>query len=89
MRNGLLSRERNCRPPGGVGGRRAWPPGKDLPVFGQGARGDLLVRVGIRIPEHTSRKERALHEQLRALGDPPAKKRKKWFGPRAGRQTPE
>lgn len=40
--------------------------GKGLPQFGDG-RGDLNLRVRVRIPEKLTAKERALFEQLRAL----------------------
>lgn len=41
--------------------------GKGLPAFGGGHHGDLYLRIGIRIPERLSRKERQLYEQLREL----------------------
>jgi molecular chaperone DnaJ len=40
--------------------------GKGLPQFGDG-RGDLNLRIRVRVPEKVSAKERALYEQLRAL----------------------
>ncbi|HEX5392272.1 MAG TPA: J domain-containing protein [Rhodocyclaceae bacterium] len=40
---------------------------KGLPVFGGGRRGDLYLRIGIRIPERLSREERELYERLRAV----------------------
>jgi len=42
--------------------------GKGLPAFGGGHRGDLYLRIGIRIPEHLTREERDLYERLRAIG---------------------
>ena len=41
---------------------------KGLPVFGAGPRGDLYLRIGVRLPEHLTRKERELYEKLRELG---------------------
>lgn len=40
--------------------------GKGLPQFGGGARGDLYVRVQVRIPQRLSDRQRRLFEQLRA-----------------------
>ena len=42
--------------------------GKGLPEFGGRARGDLYLRLRVRVPEHLSAKERELYEQLQALG---------------------
>jgi molecular chaperone DnaJ len=42
--------------------------GKGLPRFGGGERGDLYVRLQLRVPEHLSQRQRRLFEQLRALG---------------------
>ena len=42
--------------------------GKGLPVFGEGRRGDLYLRMAVRVPEHLTRKERDLYEKLRELG---------------------
>lgn len=41
---------------------------KGLPAFGEGPRGDLYLRIGVRVPEHLTRQERELYEKLRALG---------------------
>lgn len=41
--------------------------GKGLPGFGQTSRGDLYVRIAVRIPERLTTAQRALFEQLRAL----------------------
>jgi molecular chaperone DnaJ len=41
--------------------------GKGLPRFGDGARGDLYVRVQVRVPEHLTAPQRRLFEQLRTL----------------------
>lgn len=47
--------------------------GKGLPRFGDGARGDLYLRVQVRVPEHLSAQQRKLFEQLRAFGGRPAR----------------
>ena len=47
--------------------------GKGLPRFGDGPRGDLLLRVQVRVPEHLSAQQRRLFEQLRALGSRPVR----------------
>ena len=44
--------------------------GKGLPRFGGHGRGDLLVRVQVRVPEKLSREEKALYERLHALAAP-------------------
>ena len=41
--------------------------GKGLPEFSGGRRGDLYLRLRVRVPEDLSREERALYEQLREL----------------------
>ncbi len=41
--------------------------GKGLPVFGARGRGDLNLRIEVKIPERLSAEERALYEKLRAL----------------------
>lgn len=41
--------------------------GKGLPVFGGGRRGDLFVRVRMRVPEKLSAKERELYGRLKEL----------------------
>lgn len=43
--------------------------GKGLPRFQEKGRGDLYLRVRVHVPEHLSVKERALFDQLRAMGD--------------------
>jgi len=40
---------------------------KGLPRFGGKGKGDLYLRVKVRIPEKFGREERTLYEQLRAL----------------------
>jgi molecular chaperone DnaJ len=42
--------------------------GKGLPVFGGRRRGDLYLRIGVRVPESLSSEERQLYERLRVLG---------------------
>lgn len=41
--------------------------GKGLPEFGRHRRGDLFVRLKVRVPERPSAEERKLYERLRAL----------------------
>ena len=40
--------------------------GKGLPVFGTRGRGDLNLRIEVKIPERLTAEERALYEKLRA-----------------------
>jgi DnaJ-class molecular chaperone len=47
--------------------------GKGLPRFREHRRGDLFVRVRVRVPETLGREERELYERLRSLGTEPAK----------------
>ena len=42
--------------------------GKGLPRFSGGSRGDLFLQLQVRVPEHLSRRERQLFEQLREAG---------------------
>ncbi len=42
--------------------------GKGLPEFGGDRRGDLFMRLRVHLPEHLSREERRLFEQLHQLG---------------------
>lgn len=42
--------------------------GEGLPEFGSHRRGDLYLRVKVRVPEHVTAEERKLFERLRALG---------------------
>jgi len=49
--------------------------GKGLPRFGDGGRGDLFLRVQLRVPGHLSAQQRRLFEQLRALGARPVRGR--------------
>jgi molecular chaperone DnaJ len=39
-----------------------------LPHFGGTGRGDLFLRVDMRVPDHLTSEERKLYERLRALG---------------------
>lgn len=39
--------------------------GKGLPRFGEGARGDLYVRLQLHVPERLTERQRQLYEQLR------------------------
>jgi molecular chaperone DnaJ len=41
--------------------------GKGLPAFGGGRRGDLFVRLVVRVPEKLSKEEKKLYEKLREL----------------------
>jgi molecular chaperone DnaJ len=45
--------------------------GKGLPRFGTRGRGDLYVRLAVRVPEHVTAEERRLWERLRALRSQP------------------
>jgi molecular chaperone DnaJ len=44
---------------------------KGLPRFGGKEKGDLYLRVKVRVPEKLDREERELYERLRALADKP------------------
>jgi molecular chaperone DnaJ len=52
--------------------------GKGLQQFGGGGHGDLNLRIQVHIPEKPSADERALFEQLRALGQTGKQKRRWW-----------
>lgn len=41
--------------------------GKGLPVFRSDRQGDLYLRIHLKVPEHLSREQRELYEQLRAI----------------------
>ncbi len=45
--------------------------GKGLPRFGGDGRGDLFVRVQVKVPAKLNRQERALYERLRSLAAQP------------------
>jgi molecular chaperone DnaJ len=49
--------------------------GKGLPRFGDAGRGDLYVRLALRIPERLSANERALYEELRERTQPRSRAR--------------
>lgn len=54
-------------PPGTQPGGILRLRGKGLPVFGSKRRGDLNLRIDVRVPERLSREERELYARLRAL----------------------
>lgn len=58
-------------PPGTQPGEVLRLRGRGLPVYGGHERGDLLVRIEVRIPETLTDEERALYERLRELGQRP------------------
>jgi molecular chaperone DnaJ len=53
-------------PPGTQPGEVLRLRGKGLPVFGARGRGDLNLRIEVKIPERLTAEERALYEKLRA-----------------------
>jgi len=53
--------------------------GKGLPRFGRDGRGDIKLRIQVHIPERPSAEQRALYEQLRALGGGDHKSGKRWW----------
>jgi molecular chaperone DnaJ len=54
--------------------------GKGLPHFGNGQRGDLLLRLRVVVPEQLSSDERRLYEQLREMqGDLKEKSHRGWW----------
>jgi molecular chaperone DnaJ len=55
-------------PPGTQPGAVLRLRGKGLPRFG-GGRGDLYLRIDLRVPDRPTREERRLYERLRELGD--------------------
>ena len=55
-------------PPGTQPGAVLRLKGKGLPEFGSGRHGEMYLRIGVHVPEHLSREERELYEQLRAIG---------------------
>jgi molecular chaperone DnaJ len=67
-------------PPGIQPGAVLRVKGKGLPEFGTSRRGELYLRIEIRIPEHLTQEERELYERLRALGEkPPATTATHWW----------
>jgi molecular chaperone DnaJ len=55
-------------PPGTQPGAVLRLKGKGLPEFGSGRHGEMYLRIAVHVPEHLSREERELYEQLRAIG---------------------
>jgi molecular chaperone DnaJ len=55
-------------PPGTQPGSVLPLKGRGLPDFGGKGKGDLLLRILIKIPEHLSADEKSLYEQIRQLG---------------------
>ena len=55
-------------PPGTQPGAVLRLKDKGLPDFGNGRHGELYLRIDVHVPEKLSREERALYEQLRAIG---------------------
>jgi len=55
-------------PPGTQPGEVLRLRGKGLPQFGERGRGDINLRIEIKIPERLTAQERALYEKLRGLG---------------------
>ncbi len=54
-------------PPGTQPGAVLRLKGKGLPQFGDGRRGELYLRIEVKVPEQLSREERELYERLRAI----------------------
>lgn len=54
-------------PPGTQPGAVLRLKGKGLPEFGNGHRGELYLRMDVRVPDHISREEQELYERLRAI----------------------
>lgn len=44
---------------------------KGLPRFGSNGKGDLYLRMKVRVPEKFDREERELYERLRVLANKP------------------
>jgi molecular chaperone DnaJ len=62
-------------PPGTQPGAVLRLRGKGLPRLGGGRRGDLNVRMEVRVPESPSPEERELYERLRKLRAPSGRRR--------------
>jgi molecular chaperone DnaJ len=62
-------------PPGTQPGEVLRLRGKGLPVFGARGRGDLNLRIEVKIPERLTAEERALYEKLRASPKGPRRTR--------------
>jgi molecular chaperone DnaJ len=56
-------------PPGIQPGAVLRVKGKGLPEFGSNRHGELYLRIEVKVPEHLTHEERALYEQLRAVGE--------------------
>ncbi len=54
-------------PPGTSSGRVFRLPGQGMPKLNQNARGDMYVKVQIRVPEFVSRREKELLEEIRRI----------------------
>jgi molecular chaperone DnaJ len=52
--------------------------GKGLPYYEGSSRGDLKLRMQIKIPEHISAEQRQLYEQLRELNKKQNQKKHWW-----------
>lgn len=52
--------------------------GKGLPMYGGAGRGDLKLSIQVYIPDKPSAEEKVLYEQLRALGQTSAQKKRWW-----------
>jgi len=63
-------------PPGTQPGEVLRLRGKGLPVFGARGRGDLHLRIEVRVPERLSAAERELYERLRALKTGPRQRKR-------------
>lgn len=68
-------------PPGTQPGELLRLRGKGLPEFGGGRRGDLYLRLQVRVPEDLSHEERELYERLRELRGTNTR-RKRWWARR-------
>lgn len=55
-------------PPGTQPGGGAAPARKGLPLFGARGRGDIDLRIEVKIPEQLTAEERARYEKLRGMG---------------------
>ncbi len=65
-------------PPGTQPGEVLRLRGKGLPEFRGGRRGDIYVRLQVRVPEDLSHEERELYERLRELRGADTGRRRWW-----------
>lgn len=65
-------------PPGTQPGAVLRLKGKGLPEFGNGRRGEMYLRIEVRVPEQLGSEERELYERLRAIGKQPVPFAKPW-----------